>query len=134
MAAYLTVMSRIGESGVTSRSSQWRDISVAVMTFGSGWAGSSVGEGRRVIARLPQVPGLALGPRLEGGALSRGLAEFAAAFMDHLGLAGVFERMDIAEDENAAARMRYPDASDRLYRSFMLLVPSRERMEYEPVY
>ncbi|WP_112136049.1 hypothetical protein [Glycomyces dulcitolivorans] len=63
-----------------------------------------------------------------------GPAEFAAAFMDHLGLSGIFERMDIAEDEITAAHERHPDASDRLYHSFMLLVPSHERMEYEPVY
>ncbi|SDD87393.1 hypothetical protein [Glycomyces harbinensis] len=63
-----------------------------------------------------------------------GPAEFAAAFMDHLGLAGIFKRMDIAEEEIAAARKRHPDASDQLYHSFLLLVPSHERMEYEPVY
>ncbi|MBO3732786.1 hypothetical protein [Glycomyces niveus] len=63
-----------------------------------------------------------------------GPREFAAAFMDHLGLAGIFERMDIAEEEIAAAQKRHPDASDRLYHSFKLLVPSHERMEYEPVY
>jgi hypothetical protein len=63
-----------------------------------------------------------------------GPAEFAAAFMDHLGLAGIFERMDTAEEEIALAQKRHPEASDRLYHSFKLLVPTHERMEYEPVY
>lgn len=42
--------------------------------------------------------------------------------------------MEIAEEEIAAAQKRHPGTSDRLYHSFMLLVPSHERMEYEPVY
>jgi hypothetical protein len=63
-----------------------------------------------------------------------GPAEFAAAFMDHLGIAGIFDRMDIAEDEITLAQKRYPDASDRLYHSFKLLIPTHKRMEYEPVY
>jgi hypothetical protein len=61
-------------------------------------------------------------------------AEFAAKFMDDLGLAGIFEHMDIAEDEIATARRRHPDAGDRLYHSFSLLIATHERMEYEPVY
>ncbi|MEU5157365.1 hypothetical protein [Glycomyces sp. NPDC021274] len=63
-----------------------------------------------------------------------GPAEFAAAFMDDLGLTGIFERMDIAEEEIATARKRRPEASDQLYHSFHLLTPTHERMEYEPVY
>jgi hypothetical protein len=63
-----------------------------------------------------------------------GPAEFAAALMDDLGLAGIFERMDIAEEEITLAQKRHPDASDRLYHSFTLLIPTHERMEYEPVY
>jgi hypothetical protein len=66
-----------------------------------------------------------------------GPAEFAAALMDHLGLAGIFERMDIAEEEITRAQQRHPktsETSDRLYHSFKLLVPTHERMEYEPVY
>lgn len=63
-----------------------------------------------------------------------GPVEFAAAFMDDLGLSGIFERMDIAEEEIATARKRHPHSSDQLYHSFHLLVPTHERMEYEPVY
>jgi hypothetical protein len=60
--------------------------------------------------------------------------DFVDAFMDSLGLAGIFERMDIAEEEIATARQRHPAASDQLYHSFRLLTPTHDRMEYEPVY
>lgn len=37
-----------------------------------------------------------------------GPAAFATTFMDHLGLAGIFERMDIAEDETPS-QQRQPE-------------------------
>lgn len=50
------------------------------------------------------------------------------------GLAGIFERMDWAEDEIKKARARHPKHSDRLYHSFLLLTPTHERMATEFVY
>lgn len=53
-----------------------------------------------------------------------------------LGLAGIFERMAIAEDEIDKARARHPEQRDRIWHSFRLLTPNMrlKRMETEMVF
>lgn len=49
-------------------------------------------------------------------------------------LAGIFERMEWAEEEVARARKRHPAASDRIWHSFSLLTPTHDLMSTEFVY
>ena len=49
-------------------------------------------------------------------------------------LESAFAAMEWAEDEIEAARRRYPEASDRIYHSFKLLVTTHELMSTEMVY
>ena len=49
-------------------------------------------------------------------------------------LAGIFERMEWAEDEITRHQRRYPKHSDKLYHSFKLLTPTHDLMSTEFVY
>lgn len=49
-------------------------------------------------------------------------------------LAGIFERMEWAEDEIDKARTRHPRHADRIWHSFLLLAPTHARMATEFVY
>jgi hypothetical protein len=49
-------------------------------------------------------------------------------------LAGIFERMDWAEDEIKKAQRRHPKQADRIFHSFKLLCSSHELMGTEFVY
>jgi hypothetical protein len=64
--------------------------------------------------------------------------ELRAVVDDLLGgsLAGIFERMEWAEEEIEQARARHPQHADRIYHAFLLLRPNEalHRMQTEFVY
>jgi hypothetical protein len=49
-------------------------------------------------------------------------------------LAGIFERMEWAEDEIAKARKRHPGHAGRIWHSFKLMTPTHDLMATEMVY
>ncbi|WP_233163791.1 hypothetical protein, partial [Glycomyces salinus] len=82
-------------------------------------------------ALMPTVPKLRSS---DTGATNRTPTDHLSTLLQDLDLAGIFERIDIAETEITKAVERHPHAADRLWHAFKLLTPTHERMDHEPVY